>query len=45
LEDKDIRELLVYSYRVLYEMKNEDIEILAIIHGKREFANVYKQHD
>jgi addiction module RelE/StbE family toxin len=45
LEDKDIRELIVYSYRVIYEMKNQDIEILAIIHGKREFANVYKQHE
>ncbi len=31
----NIRERFVYSYRVIYEIRNSHIEILAIIHGKR----------
>lgn len=35
--DSNVRELFVYSYRLIYEISPEHIEILAIIHGKRDF--------
>ncbi len=38
---ENIRELMVYSYRLVYEIKNPDVEILAIIHGKRDFTRAY----
>ena len=39
LELPQIRELLIYSYRVIYELRKENIEILAIVHGKQDFPN------
>jgi toxin ParE1/3/4 len=36
--DSNIREIFVYSYRLIYEIFPNSIEILALIHGKREFS-------
>ena len=36
--DSNIREIFVYSYRLIYEIFPNGIEILALIHGKREFS-------
>jgi len=33
--DESIREYFVYSYRIIYEIRNFTVYILAIIHGKR----------
>ena len=33
--DENIRELLVYSYRVIYRLHGEEVIIAAVIHGKR----------
>ncbi|GAB6888981.1 hypothetical protein JCM13304A_24850 [Desulfothermus okinawensis JCM 13304] len=44
LGDKDIRELLVYSYRVIYQIKESHILIIGIIHGKRQFENVVEKY-
>ena len=35
--DPNIRELFVYSYRLIYEISSAKIEILAIIHGRQDF--------
>ena len=35
LNDDLIREHFVYSYRLIYQINNSNIEILAVIHGKR----------
>ncbi len=35
LGNADIRERFLYSYRLIYEMSNDVILILAVIHGKR----------
>lgn len=32
-----IRELLIYSYRLIYEIFPNRIEVLTLIHGKRNF--------
>jgi toxin ParE1/3/4 len=37
IDSPNIRELFVYSYRLIYEISSEGIEILAVIHGKRDF--------
>jgi len=35
LNDEDIRELIVYSYRIIYRLQPHEILIAAVIHGKR----------
>ena len=35
--DDNVKELFVYSYRILYEITPDRIEVLAIVHGKRDF--------
>ena len=37
IDDPNIRELFVYSYRLIYEITADEIEILAVIHGRRDF--------
>lgn len=36
LGDDNIRELLPYSYRVIYEIKGEDVVVVAVVHKRRE---------
>ena len=38
--DPKIRELLIYSYRLIYEIFPDKIEVLALIHGKRDFLKI-----
>jgi len=38
LDDEEIRELLVYSYRVIYRVRDLTVLVAAVIHGKRELA-------
>ena len=35
-----IRESFVYSYRIIYEIKKQTIEILAVIHGSRLLESI-----
>lgn len=37
IADPKIRELLIYSYRLIYEVFPDKVEILALIHSKRNF--------
>jgi toxin ParE1/3/4 len=43
--DQKIRELIIYSYRLIYESSVADIEILAIIHGRRDFNSAWDSRD
>ena len=43
--DQNIRELIIYSYRLIYESSLADIEILAIIHGRRDFNSAWDKRD
>src|ERR1700682_2910880 len=38
LNDPTIRELLVFKYRLLYEVEDHRVLIVAILHGVRDFA-------
>ena len=37
LGKETIRELSLYSYRIIYEVREPDIVVLAVIHKRREF--------
>jgi len=34
-DDENVRELIVYSYRVVYRLQEDEVVIAAIVHGKR----------
>jgi len=34
-DDEDIREVFAYSYRIIYQLQQDEILIAAVIHGKR----------
>jgi len=38
LEDSSIRELLVQSYRVIYQIKSNEVRVLTLVHQARDFA-------
>ena len=39
LNEEHIREIAMYSYRIIYEIKtDDDIEILAVIHKRQDFT-------
>ena len=40
LNDPQVRERFIYSYRLIYELRDEAIHILAVIHGKRLLESV-----
>jgi len=37
INNEMIRELFVFQYRVIYEIKEKEIHILTVIHGRRLF--------
>ncbi|OGL47926.1 MAG: addiction module toxin RelE [Candidatus Schekmanbacteria bacterium RBG_13_48_7] len=36
--EPNIRDLLIYSYRLIYEISLNKIEVLALVHGKQDFS-------
>ena len=44
INDPTIREIFIYSYRLIYQLKSENTEILAIIHGKRDIETTDIPH-
>jgi addiction module RelE/StbE family toxin len=40
LNNESIRELLLYQYRIIYEIAKEEIHIITVIHGKRLLKNI-----
>ena len=45
ISDQNIRELIVYSYRMIYESSVADIGILAIIQGRRDFHSAWDSRE
>ena len=37
---RDVRELLVRPYRIIYRLTGEDVEIIAVIHGAQQIGSV-----
>jgi len=45
LNNEHIRELFVYSYRVIYAIQPDQSEILAVLHGKRLLESIENRID
>ena len=41
-ENESIREILIYSYRLIYETTPDCILVLAVIHAKRDFSSSFQ---
>ncbi len=39
LNDDQVRELSLYSYRIIYEIKEQGIFVLAVVHKRRELKD------
>ena len=37
LNDDAIRELSLYSYRIIFEIRNQDIFVLTVVHKRQDF--------
>lgn len=37
LSNERIRELMIYSYRMIYQVENGDVEILTLVHLRKNF--------
>ncbi|HPB82534.1 MAG TPA: type II toxin-antitoxin system RelE/ParE family toxin [Spirochaetota bacterium] len=42
--DEHIREIIIFQYRVIYSISpdNKNVEILAVLHGKRDFDDAFQ---
>lgn len=38
LNDKNIREIFVYSYRIIYQIVDDSTEILSLVHSRCHFS-------
>lgn len=38
-EDKTLREIIVQGYRVMYQLEEDHVLILAVMHGSRNLSN------
>ena len=45
LRDSSIREIFIYSYRLVYRIEDDRISILALIHGRRDFQTAWDEKD
>ena len=41
LEEPTVRELIVGSYRLIYEIESADVHVLALIHGAHDLAALW----
>ena len=44
LGDRRYRELLVSSYRLVYRVSEEAVNIVAVVHGARDFRSWWKRY-
>lgn len=44
VNEPGVREVFVYSYRLLYQVSRNDIYILAVVHGRRDISSEYIIH-
>lgn len=40
LGDAQVRERFLYSYRMIYEVRPEQVEVLAVLHGRRLLESI-----
>jgi len=37
VRDEKVRELSLYSYRIIYEIKDQGVFVLAVVHKRKDF--------
>ncbi len=40
VDESNVREVFVYSYRLIYQLDGRDVQVLAVIHGKRNLTAI-----
>lgn len=45
IDDKNIRERFIYSYRLVYQIRQQRIVVVAVIHGKRLLENIEERFE
>ncbi|HEY0557402.1 MAG TPA: type II toxin-antitoxin system RelE/ParE family toxin [Thermoanaerobaculia bacterium] len=40
LESEDLREVLFQSYRIIYRFRSERVQIITVLHGSRDLAQM-----
>ena len=45
LSDAQVRERFLYSYRVIYEIRPDRIEVLAVLHGRRLLESISERFE
>lgn len=43
--DKSVREIFIFSYRLIYRVEENRISILSLIHGARDFQKAWDERD
>ncbi len=43
-DSDDIRELIEKPYRIIYRIKPDQIDVIAVIHGARLFPEIFKKN-
>jgi toxin ParE1/3/4 len=38
-EDENLRELIAYTYRIIYRVEATEVMVAAVIHGRRDLAS------
>jgi toxin ParE1/3/4 len=38
-EDRNLRELIVYPYRLIYRVKSDRIDVIAVFHGAQQLPD------
>ena len=44
-KDETIREIFVHSYRLIYQVEENRVSVLALIHGRRNFASAWGERE
>jgi plasmid stabilization system protein ParE len=45
LKNDNIREIFLYSYRLIYRVEKDKVSILGLIHGRRDFSAVWQEQE
>ena len=44
-KDETMREIFVQSYRLVYQVEEKRVSVLALIHGRRDFASAWDERE
>jgi len=45
LKNDKIREIFLYSYRLIYRVEKDKVSILGLIHGRRDFSAAWQEQE